>query len=144
MELATRYYFLSECCCLKFVVFIYGTPSLTRGRVCNLQCNQWPESHRTRNHTLLPHVRLPQPGGPGSRICIPQEQGGPVIPPGTESPLRRLLRLAGLRWRYSNPPPENHTDATELKRLMLFGETVTVCCENRTKHTSICIYTLCG
>jgi hypothetical protein len=25
-------------------------------------------------------VRLPQPGGPGSRIHIPQEQGGPVIP----------------------------------------------------------------
>jgi hypothetical protein len=24
-----------------------------------------------------------QPGGPGSRIYIPKEQGGPVIPPGT-------------------------------------------------------------
>jgi hypothetical protein len=35
----------------------------------------------------------------------PQEQGGPVIPPGTGFPFRRLLRLAGLRWRYSNPPP---------------------------------------
>jgi hypothetical protein len=28
-------------------------------------------------------LRLPQPGEPGSRIYIPQEQGGPVIPPGT-------------------------------------------------------------
>jgi hypothetical protein len=28
-------------------------------------------------------LRLPQPGGPGPRIYIPQEQGGPVIPPGT-------------------------------------------------------------
>jgi hypothetical protein len=27
--------------------------------------------------------RLPQPGGPGPRIYILQEQGGPVIPPGT-------------------------------------------------------------
>jgi hypothetical protein len=27
--------------------------------------------------------RLPQPGGSGARIYIPQEQGGPVIPPGT-------------------------------------------------------------
>jgi hypothetical protein len=27
--------------------------------------------------------RLPQPGGPGPHIYIPQEQGGPVIPPGT-------------------------------------------------------------
>jgi hypothetical protein len=42
---------------------------------------QWYESRRTRNHTLLSHVRLPQPGGPGSRIHIPQEQGDPVIPP---------------------------------------------------------------
>jgi hypothetical protein len=40
------------------------------------------------------------------RVFIsPQEQGGPVIPPGTWYPFRRLLRLAGLRWRYSNPPP---------------------------------------
>jgi hypothetical protein len=27
--------------------------------------------------------RFPQPGGPGFRIYIPQEQGSPVIPPGT-------------------------------------------------------------
>jgi hypothetical protein len=27
--------------------------------------------------------RLPQPGGPGSRIYVPQEQDGPVIPSGT-------------------------------------------------------------
>jgi hypothetical protein len=30
-------------------------------------------------------------------------QGDPVILPGTGFPLRRLLRLPGLRWRYSNP-----------------------------------------
>jgi hypothetical protein len=46
----------------------------------------------------------PQPGGQGPRIYIPQEQGGPVIPPGTGFTFRRLLRLAGLRWRYWNPP----------------------------------------
>jgi hypothetical protein len=28
-------------------------------------------------------LRLPQPGGQGPSIYIPQEQGGPVIPPGT-------------------------------------------------------------
>jgi hypothetical protein len=49
--------------------------------------------------------RLPEPGGPGPRIYIPQEQGGPVIPPGTGFPFRRLLRLAGLRWSYSTPRP---------------------------------------
>jgi hypothetical protein len=36
---------------------------------------------RTLNHTLLSCMRLPQLGGPGSRIYIPQEQGGRVIPP---------------------------------------------------------------
>jgi hypothetical protein len=72
--------------------------------ICSV-ITQWSESRRTRNHTLPPHLRLPKPGGPGSRIYIPQEQGGPVIPPGTGFPLRLLLRFAGLRWRYSNPPP---------------------------------------
>jgi hypothetical protein len=37
-----------------------------------------PESRRTHDHILLFHLRLPQPGGPGPRISIPQEHGGPV------------------------------------------------------------------
>jgi hypothetical protein len=44
---------------------------------------QWSGSHRARNHNLLSHLRLPQPGRPGFRIYIPQEQGGPVVLPGT-------------------------------------------------------------
>jgi hypothetical protein len=53
-------------------------------------------SRWAQDHILLSQfLRLPQPGGPGPRIYIPQEQGGPVIPPGTGFPLRRLLRLAG-------------------------------------------------
>jgi hypothetical protein len=48
---------------------------------------------------------LPQPREPYPHIYIPQEEGGPVIPPGTGLPFRRLLRLAGLRWRYLNTPP---------------------------------------
>jgi hypothetical protein len=43
-------------------------------------------------------------------MYISHEQGGPVITPGTGFPFRRLLRLAGLRWRYSNP-----TVPTEVK-----------------------------
>jgi hypothetical protein len=49
-----------------------------------------------------------QPGWPGSCIYIPREQGGPVILLGTEFPFRRLLQLAGLRWRFSNPPPHGY------------------------------------
>jgi hypothetical protein len=48
--------------------------------------------------------RHPQPGGPGPRIYIPKEQAGPVMALGTGFRFRRLLRLAGLRWRYSNRP----------------------------------------
>jgi hypothetical protein len=40
--------------------------------------------------------RLPQPGGPGPRIYIPQGQDYPVIPPGTGFPFRYILGLAGL------------------------------------------------
>jgi hypothetical protein len=42
------------------------------------------ESRGTQDHILLSQfLRLPQPGGPGPRIYNPQEQNGPVIPPGT-------------------------------------------------------------
>jgi hypothetical protein len=47
--------------------------------ICSV-ITQWSESCRTHNHTLLSHLRRPQPGGPGSRSYILQEQGGPVIP----------------------------------------------------------------
>jgi hypothetical protein len=73
-----------------------SAPSLTRGCVCNLLVQfllglaragtLGSKSRRTRDHILLSHLRLPQPGGPGSRIYIPQEQGGPVIPPDTGLP----------------------------------------------------------
>jgi hypothetical protein len=36
---------------------------------------------------------------------VPQWKGDPIIPPGTAFPFLRLLRLAGLQWRYSNQPP---------------------------------------
>jgi hypothetical protein len=53
----------------------------------------------TQDHILLSQfLRLSEPGGPGSHIYIPQEQGVPVIPLGTGFPFRLLLRLArGLR-----------------------------------------------
>jgi hypothetical protein len=88
---------LSEICCLVSM----GRPPWLEDEsaICSV-ITQWSESLRTHNHTLLSHLRLPQPGGPGSHIYIPQEQGSPVIPVGTGFPLRRLLRLAGLWWRY--------------------------------------------
>jgi hypothetical protein len=60
-------------------------------------------------YLIVSNSRLPQPGGLGPHIYIPQEQGGPVIPPGTGFPFCRVLQLAGLRWRYMNPPPHRVT-----------------------------------
>jgi hypothetical protein len=92
-----------------------GAPSFTRGWVCNLllqlllglpkAVTLGSKSRRTHDHILQSHLRLPQLWGPGPRIYIPQEQGDPVIPPGTWVPFCRLLQLDGLRWRYSNLPP---------------------------------------
>jgi hypothetical protein len=55
--------------------------------------SHWYESRRTPNHILLFHLRLPQPGRPSPRIYIPQEQGGPVISPGTWFLTNRKLKL---------------------------------------------------
>jgi hypothetical protein len=65
----------------------YRALSLMRGRVCRLQFLLvlasavifGSESHGTRDHILLSQIR--------------------------NFRFRRLLRLAGLRWRYSTPPP---------------------------------------
>jgi hypothetical protein len=85
-------------------VSYFVTPSPTRGRVCNLLlllglASAFPlgsESLGIQNHILLSQfLRLRQPGGLGPRIYIPQEQGGPVIHPGTGFPFCRPLRLAG-------------------------------------------------
>jgi hypothetical protein len=66
----------------------------------------------------------PQPGGPGTRIYIPQEQGGPVIPPGTGFLFRLFLRLAGLRCKYSNPPPHGRGGANRKHRFHHHSSTI--------------------
>jgi hypothetical protein len=68
---------------------------------------------------ILSDSRLPQPGGPGLSIYINQEQNGPVISPDIGFPFRHLLRLAGLRWKYSNPPPHGQPMGSESESLRL-------------------------
>jgi hypothetical protein len=108
-----KFFFLLEIFCRQLHVCYFVAPSLTRGRVCNLllllvlasAAPLGSESRGTKDHILLSQfLRLPQPGGPGLRIYILQEQGGPDIPPGSGFPFRCLLRLTGLRWRYSILP----------------------------------------
>jgi hypothetical protein len=59
--------------------------------------DSWP-------HLTIPESTLSQPGGPGPRIYMPQEQSDPLIPAGTGFHFLRLLPLAGLRWMYSKTP----------------------------------------
>jgi hypothetical protein len=96
-----------------------------RGWICNLlvqlllglarAVTLGSKSRRTHGHILLSHLRLAQPGGPGPRIYILQEQGGPVLPPGTWFPFCRPLRLAGIRWKYSNLPPHGFAAISKSK-----------------------------
>jgi hypothetical protein len=100
-----QFFFLLEIFFRQLRVCCFVAPSLTRGRVCNLLVHLLlglartstlgSKSHRTHGHILLSHLGLPLPGGPGHRNYIPQQQSGPVIPPGIGFPFRRLLRLAG-------------------------------------------------
>jgi hypothetical protein len=46
---------------------------------------------------------------------VPQERGSPVISSGTGFPFRRLLRLARLRWRYSNLPLRGSATSFKVK-----------------------------
>jgi hypothetical protein len=73
----------------QFRICWCGALSLTRSQVCTFQFLPGitsaaflrSESHGTHGHILLSlFLRLPQPGGPGSCIYFPQEQGNPVIP----------------------------------------------------------------
>jgi hypothetical protein len=57
--------------CRKFAVWnlrLLSAGLREDGCVICSAITQWSESSRTHNHTLLSHLRLPQPGGPGSRI----------------------------------------------------------------------------
>jgi hypothetical protein len=90
----------------------YVTSSLTRGWMCRLQLLLTlasavilrSESDGAHDHILLFQIRVsPNLDGQVPVFISPQQEGGPVAPPGIAFPFRRLLRLAGLRWRYSTP-----------------------------------------
>jgi hypothetical protein len=109
----------------QLLVFLCWASYLMRGRICNLllqllrglarAVTLGSKSSRTLAHILMTHLSVLQPGGPGPRSYIRQEQGGPVIHPDAGFPLRRLLRLAGLRWTYSNSPPHGIDDSHEFE-----------------------------
>jgi hypothetical protein len=110
-----RFFFLLEISFRQLRVCYFVTPSLTRGRVCNLLYNcfwAFPEQSllgpSPAELTTIFYCLIwdsPNLEGQVPVFISPKERGGPVIPPGTGFPFCRFLRLAGQRWRYSNPLP---------------------------------------
>jgi hypothetical protein len=109
-----QFFFLLEIFFSQLPVCYFVPPSLTRGRVCNLLfllvlASAVPlgsESHGTQDLIWLSQfLKLPQPGGPGPRIYINLEQGGPDTPPGTGFPFRRLLDSQGFGGMQSYTQP---------------------------------------
>jgi hypothetical protein len=106
-----------------------GALSLTRGRVCRLQLLLalastvvlGSESRGIRDHILLSKIR--------------------------DFPFRRLLRLVGLRWRYSTPPPHGSWDwirprpHTGYCRIIELSWTELT--SRRTEYKSSCLRFLC-
>jgi hypothetical protein len=99
-----QFFFLLEIFFRELRLCYFIAPSLTRRRVCNLlllltlatAVPLGSECRGIQDHILLSQLfRLPQPGGLGPRIYIPQEQGGTDIAPGTGFSFRRLIQLAG-------------------------------------------------
>jgi hypothetical protein len=109
-----QFFFLFKIFFRQLRVCYFVTPSLTRGRVCNLLYNSFwalPEQSllgrspaELNGHNLLSHLRLSQHRGPGPRIYIPPEQGGPVISPSTglSFPVSEgygsMILLISVRW----------------------------------------------
>jgi hypothetical protein len=76
-----------------------GTPSLRRGRVCNLlvqfALTLWSKSRRTHDHILISHLRLL-----GSLFVASSDS-------------------QGYRWRYSNPPPHGPEECNNYNSIMV-------------------------
>jgi hypothetical protein len=82
--------------------------SFLTGRICNLQ---WGNSLVSRAGPIIILYSLIW-GSPNPEVV---QVHGPVIPPGIMFPFCRLLRLTGLWWRYSNPPPHRLLSTNEVQ-----------------------------
>jgi hypothetical protein len=113
LESVTRFLFLSDYCRFLDV----GAPSMTRGWVYNLlvqlllgltsAITLGSKSRRTHNHILF-SFETPPNCRARSMYLYPPGTEWPSYNPGHWVPFHRLLLLAGLWWKYSNPPPHGY------------------------------------
>jgi hypothetical protein len=83
-ETRDQLFFLLKISFRQLRLCYFVAPSLTRGRVCNClvhlllglarAATLGSKSRRTHDHISLSRLRLPQPGGSGSHIYIPQNR----------------------------------------------------------------------
>jgi hypothetical protein len=108
--------FLSEICCL----FSMG-------------CPLWREDRSAVYSAIIQRSESTEPVT--ILYCLIWDSPNPQSPEqgGTGLPLRRLLRLAGLRWRYSNPPARGRIKFKRA-RLSLYSLGV----NSKTKHRFPC------
>jgi hypothetical protein len=99
LEPMTRFLLLSDSCGFVHV----GAPSLTTYSFC------WASPELVFSGQSP--AGLPQPGGPGPFIYIAQEQGRPVVPPGTKLPSRRC---GGAMSSYVTRNVLSHQDRAQL------------------------------
>jgi hypothetical protein len=109
-----QFFFLLEIIFRQLRVCYFVAPSLMSGRICNLllllvltiAVLLGSESRRTQDHILLfQFLRHSPTWRARSPYLYPPETGWPRYTPDSGFPFHRLLRLAGLQWRYSIPPP---------------------------------------
>jgi hypothetical protein len=110
----TRFVLLSDICSLRVVgrppwredgsaIYLHSLISL----LCQVPKNSWPHFTLSSKSPSTWRARSP--------YLHPPWTGGPVIPSGTGFPFCHLFWLAGLRWRYCNPPPNGSLDWSEVE-----------------------------
>jgi hypothetical protein len=140
LEPTTNFSFSSKISFRQLWVYYFVAPSLTKGRACNLLYNCFwalPEQSLLGRSPaeLRPYFIVSSETPPTWRARFPYlylpGTGWPSYTPGHWFPFCRLLRLEGLRWRYSNPPP--YDSSWSLLLVYSFGTNHT---ENTTSNSS--------
>jgi hypothetical protein len=134
-----QFFFLLEIFFRQLRVCNFVAPSLTRRRVCNLLYNCFwalaQQSLLRRSPAELTAIFYcliwdsPNLEGQVPVFISPRNRVS-SFPPGTGFPFCRLLRLAGLRWRYSNPPPHGSSQPPACSHYITSSRTTqkTPCC----------------
>jgi hypothetical protein len=96
----------------------------------------------THDHILLSQIRdSPNLEGHVPIFISPRNRVDQLYSPGTGFPFRRLLRLAGLRWSYSNPPPHGSHWLFTTELFFITTSHGTNIIHNFQQYTYYCVFT---